>query len=113
MVERTYQLDSVFGSLSDPTRRDILSRITGQAMSVSNIAQHYNFSLAGIAKHLSVLEHAGLICKTRQGKEQIVAIDPKGLLAASEYLETYRKLWDTRLESLDMYLTSRNKRRET
>jgi len=111
MVERTYQLDSVFGCLSDPTRRDILGRISNQAMSVGAIAEHYDFSLAGIAKHLNVLERAGLIQKNRRGKEQIVSIDPNGLAAASDYLDTYRELWERRLDSLDTYLTSFNKRR--
>lgn len=106
MVERIYQLDSVFGSLSDPTRRDILSRISERGLSVSSIAKHYDFSLAGVAKHLGVLERAGLIRKTRQGKELIVTIDPNGLAAASSYLEHYKKLWEDRLDSLDSYLTS-------
>lgn len=111
MVERIYQLDSVFSSLSDPTRRDILSRVSKQTMSVSTIAAQYDFSLAGIAKHLAILERAGLIRKDRHGKEQIVSIDPGGLAAASDYLEAYRKLWEDRLDSLDTYLTSFNKRR--
>jgi DNA-binding transcriptional ArsR family regulator len=111
MVERTYQLDFVFGCLSDPTRRDILGRVNKHAMSVSAIAENYDFSLAGIAKHLSVLERAGLIHKERQGKEQIVSIDPNGLAAANDYLETYRELWEHRLDSLDTFVTSFNKRR--
>jgi len=101
MVEQTYKLDAIFSSLSDPTRRDILTRISNQGMNVSTIAGHYTFSLAGIAKHLDVLERAGLVRKIRQGKEQIVMIDPKALAAANEYLEVYRGLWEDRLGSLD------------
>ncbi|MEI9913926.1 MAG: metalloregulator ArsR/SmtB family transcription factor [Candidatus Saccharibacteria bacterium] len=109
MVERTYTLDTVFGSLSDPTRRDILQRISDKGMSIGAIAKHYKFSFAGIAKHLDVLEKAGLIIKTKQGKEQIVTIDPKALAAANEYLETYQKLWEQRLDSLDSYIKSVSK----
>lgn len=109
MVEQVYRLDAVFGSLSDPTRRDILKRISERSMSVGAIARHYKFSLAGVAKHLDVLERAGLISKTRRGKEQIVTIEPKALATANEYLEAYRQLWEQRLDSLDMYLKSINK----
>ncbi len=106
MVEYTYRLDAVFGSLSDPTRRDILRRIRRRGMSVGEIARHYKQSLAGIAKHLAVLERAGLVSKTRRGKEHIVAIDPKALAAASGYLQRFERLWERRLDRLDAYLKS-------
>jgi DNA-binding transcriptional ArsR family regulator len=110
MVEQTYQLDAIFRSLSDPTRRDMLARIRSQSLSVSAIARHYKISFAGVAKHLDVLQRAGLIRKTKQGKEQIVAIDPTGLAAANGYLEGYRELWEQRLDSLDAYLQNINKK---
>lgn len=106
MVEQVYSLDAVFGSLSDPTRRDILKRISKRSMSVGAIAEHYKFSFAGVAKHLGVLERAGLIKKTKQGKEQIVTIDPAALAAANDYLVKYEQLWNKRLDSLDQYLKS-------
>ncbi len=106
MVEQVYSLDAVFKSLSDPTRRDILGHISKHSMSVGAIAEHYTFSFAGIAKHLGVLERAGLIRKTRQGKEQIVTIDPSALAAANDYLASYTQLWEQRLDSLDTYLQS-------
>lgn len=104
MVERSYNLNTVFGSLSDPTRRDILKRVSRHSLSVSAIAGHYELSLAGVAKHLNVLEQAGLVSKTRHGKEQIVTIVPEALAAADNYIETYRQLWEDRLDSLDNYL---------
>ena len=111
MVEQAqaYSLDNIFASLSDPTRRDIIKRISDRNMSVSTIAKHYKISFAGVAKHLNVLERAGLIKKTRQGKEQIVAIDPAALAAANNYLDDYKQLWEQRLDSLDEYLKSINK----
>jgi DNA-binding transcriptional ArsR family regulator len=112
MVEQAYSLDAVFGSLSDPTRRDILRRISERSMSVGEVARHYKFSLAGVAKHLEVLERAGLVSKTRRGKEQIVAIDPAAFAAANGYLENYRELWEQRLDSLDAYLGLIKKRKK-
>ncbi|HUD05971.1 MAG TPA: metalloregulator ArsR/SmtB family transcription factor [Candidatus Saccharimonadales bacterium] len=108
MVEQAYSLDAVFGSLSDPTRRDILKRISERSMSVGAIARHYKFSLAGVAKHLEVLERSGLVSKTRRGKEQIVKVEPQAFAAANDCLENYKQLWDQRLDSLDQYLKSIN-----
>lgn len=112
MVEQMYKLDALFGSLSDPHRRDMLSRISRQSMSVGEVAKNYDFSFAGVAKHLDVLERAGLIHKNRRGREQIVTIDPKALAAASGFFEEYRQLWEQRLDSLDSYLKTIDKRKE-
>ena len=106
MVEQSAILDLIFSSLSDPTRRDILSRVMHHGQSVSEIAAEYDFSLAAIAKHLQVLEHAGLVRKIRRGKQRIVTVDPAGLTAAKDYLETYHELWEQRLDNLTSYLNS-------
>lgn len=104
MVERSKELNEVFGSLSDPTRRDMLKRIAKRSMSVSEIASKYQVSFAAVAKHLEVLERAKLITKRRKGKEQIVSLSPKALNAASNYLENYKDLWEERLDSLGKFL---------
>ena len=109
MVEQRYktkELDTVFSSLSDPTRRDILMRIAKRSMSIGEIATSYKLTFAAVAKHLTVLEHASLVKKTRQGKEQIVSLSPPALAKANSYLENYRALWEGRLDSLDTYLKS-------
>ncbi|MGE5392989.1 MAG: ArsR/SmtB family transcription factor [Candidatus Saccharibacteria bacterium] len=109
MVEQYHQLNTVFGSLSDPTRRDILKRISRGGMSIGQIARHYDLSFAAVAKHLNVLARAKLVHKTRRGKEQIVTIAPKPLAEAYGYLDKYRRLWENRLDSLGGYLKEINK----
>ncbi|HSX45984.1 MAG TPA: metalloregulator ArsR/SmtB family transcription factor [Candidatus Saccharimonadia bacterium] len=104
MVEYALSLDSVFSSLADPTRRDILQRVSKQRMSVSEIAQPYDLSFAAISKHLKVLEKAKLIAKRRRGKEQIVELSLSGLAEANQYLEAYRQMWEERFEALDELL---------
>ena len=76
-------------------------------MSVGEVAAQYKTSLAAVAKHLDVLQRAGLVNKTRRGKEQIVSLNPAALAEASDFLEAYRRLWDRRLESLDKHLKNR------
>lgn len=106
MVELSLRLDSIFGSLADPTRRDILHRVATQELSVSEIAHHYKMSLAAISKHLKILEKAKLILKRRQGKQQMVQLAPAALKDASAYLKEYEKLWNSRLDSLEEYLAT-------
>lgn len=104
MVEYTLHLDSVFGSLADPTRRDILKRVAESELSVSEIALPYGVSLAAISKHLKILEKAKLIIKRRHGRQQFVQLSPAAFKDASEYLSDYEKLWNDRFDSLGHYL---------
>ncbi len=98
-------LDTIFGSLADPTRRDILRRLASAELSVGEVAEPYNLSLAAISKHLKILERARLISKRRQGKQQVVSLSPPAFASATQYLEWYQQVWEQRLDRLDEYLT--------
>lgn len=104
MVEYTLSLDSIFASLADPTRRDILRRVSGEELSVGEIAQPYDLTFAAVSKHLKVLERAKLIIKRRRGKEQMVQLAPRALADAAEYLQWYQQFMESRLDSLEDYL---------
>jgi DNA-binding transcriptional ArsR family regulator len=104
MVEQQLQLDSIFGSLADPTRRDILKRLAKKKMSVSEIAQSYELTFAAISKHLKILENARLVQKERVGKLQVVQLTPSTMKEAATYLEQYQKIWELRFDALEEYL---------
>ena len=104
MVERTLELDTIFASLADPTRRDILARVARGELSIGDIAAKYDVSFAAISKHLTVLEKARLIIKRREGKKQMVTLAPDALMSADEYLEQYRQMWEQRFNKLDEIL---------
>ncbi len=104
MVEYPQTLDSVFSSLADPTRRDILQRVSGTSLTIGEIAKFYDLTFAAISKHIKVLEKAKLVVKHKKGKEQFVQLAPASLAPAADYLEAYRSLWENRLDSLDAYL---------
>jgi DNA-binding transcriptional ArsR family regulator len=112
MVEYTLNLDNIFSSLADPTRRDILRRVSDQQLSISEIAKPYDLTFAAVSKHLKVLEKARLVIKHRHGKEQIVSLAPSALKDASEYLEWYRSMWENRLDSLENYLNQERNNNE-
>lgn len=104
MVEYTVQLDSIFHSLADPVRRDILRRVATADMSISELAEKYVISFAAVSKHLKVLEKAKLVIKKKEGKKQIVTLSPTALKSADEYLEQYRLLWQSRHDKLEQLL---------
>ncbi len=104
MVEYTLELDSIFGALADPTRRDILQRVSKAQLSVGQIANDYHLTFAAVSKHLKVLEKAELIVKSKAGRKQYVRACPAGLKEADDYLKFYRQMWEERLDSLDKYL---------
>lgn len=108
MVEYELRLDTIFGSLSDPIRRDILWHVSRKELSVGELVEKYEVSFAAISKHLKVLEKAKLIHKRKEGKKQMVRIAPDALRSADEYLEQYRQMWQGRYEKLDMLLNERN-----
>jgi DNA-binding transcriptional ArsR family regulator len=101
-------LDSVFGSLSDPTRRDILRRVATRELSVNEVAEPYEVSLAAISKHLKVLEKAELIVRRRRGKQQLVQLAPDALTDASEFLDFYKSFAAERMDSLANFLDQEN-----
>ena len=104
MVEYSISLDSVFNSLADPTRRDIVRRVAVTELSITEIASAYDMTLAAISKHLKILENANLIVKRRNGKQQLVRADSTGLHAAATYLEMYERLWNDRHDRLETFL---------
>ena len=105
MVEYSTRLDLVFGSLADPTRRDIFQRVTTGEQTVGEIAQHYKMSFAAVSKHLKVLEKAKLITKHRHGRQQLVIAEPQTLKSVEDYLHQYEKLWNKRFDALEELLS--------
>ncbi len=98
------QLDSVFGSLADATRRDILRRVERCELSVGEIAAHYDLTFAAISKHVKILEKAKLIVKRRKGKEQMVTMAPRAFQSVDEYFGYYRHTMERRYDALEQFL---------
>jgi DNA-binding transcriptional ArsR family regulator len=106
MVEYTLEphLDSIFHSLSDPIRRDILSRVLECEVSVGELVKHHSVSFAAISKHLKVLEKAHLITKRKEGRKHMVALRVEALEEADKCLEQYRRMWEGRYNKLEALL---------
>ena len=101
------ELDSIFSSLADPTRRDILIRIAQEdTLTVNDIAKPYldDMSLPAISKHLKVLEKSKLLIRNKNGRSYSFKADPKQILIIEQYISFFRKFWNTQLDALEAFL---------
>lgn len=108
MVKDSNRLDAVFGALADPTRRRILQSLSRGDQCVTALARPHRMSLPAISKHLRVLEHAGLICRRRDGRLHHLKLEAKPMQEAAQWIEEYRKFWEGNLDSLAAYLEKTN-----
>jgi DNA-binding transcriptional ArsR family regulator len=105
-------LNHTFAALADPTRRAIVSRLAGGGAAVSDLAMPFDMSLPAISKHLRVLQDAGLLRKTKQGRQQICSLDSRRLEHASEWLARYREYWEGQLDRFAAHVESEHKQEE-
>jgi DNA-binding transcriptional ArsR family regulator len=98
------QLDAVFGALADPTRRAILTRLTGGEASVLELTAPFEVSQPAISRHLKVLEQAGLITRTRRATARLSHLRAEPLREATVWLAGYREYWEESYERLDELL---------
>lgn len=101
------QIDLIFQSLADPTRRDILHRIIQQELNVGDIASSYKISLPAVSKHLRVLEKADLVTQRKEGRDKFFTANPRALLEIQKYIEFYTKFWNERFNSVEKLLKER------
>ena len=99
------QLNLIFSALSDPTRRAMLLKLADKEQSITSLSAPFDISKSAVTKHIKVLEKAGLLKRTIDGRVHHcrLAVDP--LNAASDWMAFYQKFWDTKLDSLNNYLT--------
>jgi DNA-binding transcriptional ArsR family regulator len=106
MVHQTSadRLSTTFAALSDPTRRAILARLAAGQTTVTDLAAPFEMSLPAISKHLKVLEHAGLIARSRDAQWRPCRLEAGPLKDAAAFLERYRRFWEQSLDRLEEYL---------
>jgi DNA-binding transcriptional ArsR family regulator len=106
-------IDEVFRALSDPTRRDVLARLSSHSSSVSDLAASYDMALPSFVEHLKVLEHSGLVRSHKTGRVRTYELVPKQLKVAENWLSRQRGVWERRLDQLDSYLLKMKKENKT
>jgi DNA-binding transcriptional ArsR family regulator len=105
-VAGTDQLSVVFSALADPTRRAILLELAGRDATVTELTAPLSISMPAVSRHLKVLERAALISRSRSGKWRTSHLEAAPLREASDWIERYRRFWDSSLARLDAHLAA-------
>lgn len=98
-------LDRAFAALADETRRNVLVRLGEGRATVSELAVPAGISVTGMAKHIKVLEHAGLVTTEKVGRTRQCRLGTERLDDAMAWIGFYQRLWERRLDGLDVFLT--------
>lgn len=101
---RQAAIDGVFRALSDPTRRDVLERLSAKPASMTDLAAPYRMALPSFLEHMKMLEGCGLVQSEKRGRVRTYTLAPETFKVAEDWLGKQRKLWERRLDRLDAYL---------
>ncbi|MBP2436806.1 ArsR/SmtB family transcription factor [Microbacterium amylolyticum] len=108
-MRATDRLSLVFAALADPTRREILSRLSRGTATVGEVAVDFVMSAPAISQHLKVLEGAGLITRTARAQWRTLSLQAEPLDEANAWVEEQRRAWNLRLDALDDHLAAKKK----
>lgn len=101
MTKHQPELSLLFHALADPTRRSILTRLAESPARVTDLSGPTGLRLPTVMRHLSVLEEAGLIASSKDGRVRTCAIVPEALEPARSWLDEQRAIWESRLDRLE------------
>jgi DNA-binding transcriptional ArsR family regulator len=93
-------VDRVFHALAEPMRRALVERLSAGPMSVSDLAQPFDVTLAAVVQHLQVLEESGIVRSEKVGRVRTCRLEAEGLKLAERWISERRTLWERRLDRL-------------
>ncbi len=94
-------LSKVFAALADPTRRDMVARLTDADATVNELAEPYDMTVQAISKHVKVLEDAGLVRRSRDAQRRPVHLEAEVFDLMTKWIERYRRQAEERYRRLD------------
>ncbi len=94
----------IFQAIADPTRRAIIALLALQAMTPNALAEHFDTTRQAVSKHLKILAECELVRQEHQGREIYYQLEIEKMKEIDEWLEQYRKIWESRFEQLDTLL---------
>ncbi|MCJ8271242.1 MAG: metalloregulator ArsR/SmtB family transcription factor, partial [Psychrosphaera sp.] len=97
-------LDHVFMALADKSRRQLVHRLALSELTMTELAQGFEMSLAAISKHVKVLEAAKLVKRRKAGRVHHISLVPEQLTEALDWISIYRHFWQKRMDSLTEYI---------
>lgn len=104
MAKHDADLSLLFHALADETRRSILTRLAEGPAGVTDLAEPTGLRLPTVMRHISVLEEAGLITSSKDGRIRTCAIVPEAMKPVRTWLDEQRAIWESRLDRLDAFV---------
>src|SRR5215472_7315656 len=101
------RLDAVFQALGDQTRRALLARLARTPAMITELAEPFAISLPAVSRHIRVLESAGLVLRTVDGRVHHCSLNAAPLKTVEGWLSHYRPFWEGNLAALAQYLEGR------
>ncbi|WP_205624982.1 ArsR/SmtB family transcription factor [Geminicoccus roseus] len=111
MTKDDADLSLILHALADPTRRSILNRLAEKPARVTDLSEPTGLRLPTVMRHLSVLEDAGLIASSKEGRVRTCVIVPEALSPVRAWLDEHRATWEARLDRLEALATQIAKER--
>jgi DNA-binding transcriptional ArsR family regulator len=102
-------LNCIAEAISDPTRRAIIDRLARGPARISDVAAPFPMSLTGVCKHVRVLERAGLVRRTRHGRENTLELRGEPLRDVARWIFRYERFWSARLDRLEEFFAAKAK----
>jgi len=99
----------IFQAIADPTRRAIIALIALQAMTPNAIAENFNTTRQAVSKHLRILTECELVRQEQKGREIYYSLEIDKMKEIDNWLEQYRKIWETRISQLGDLLAAMKK----
>jgi DNA-binding transcriptional ArsR family regulator len=103
-------LDPIILAISDSTRRAIIGQLARGPARISDVAAKFPMSLTGVCKHVRVLERAGLVRRTRQGRENTLELSAGPLREVARWISTYERFWNARLDRLEEFFAAKQEK---
>lgn len=97
-------LDRIFHSLADSTRRAVIAQLAVGPASISDLAQRHHMALPSFMKHIRVLQQSDFIVSHKSGRVRMCELRPESLATAQGWLEDERRHWETRLNQFDAFV---------
>jgi DNA-binding transcriptional ArsR family regulator len=101
-------LSRVFAALADPTRRDMVARLSAGDATVNQLAEPYQITLQAVYKHLRVLEEAGVVSRPPAPQPRPVRLEAEVFDLMDRWIERYRRAAEERYRRLDAVLARMN-----
>ncbi|CAN5128875.1 metalloregulator ArsR/SmtB family transcription factor [soil metagenome] len=102
----------IFQAIADPTRRAIITLIALQAMTPNAIAENFNTTRQSVSKHLRILTECELVKQEQQGREIYYSLEIQKMKEMDNWLNQFRKIWETRYHQLDTVLSTIQKKKK-